>query len=308
MAPASFHMSPDEFRRRGREAVDWVADYLERIESFPVLSQIAPGEVRSKLPPSAPEHPEPFEEVLKDLNEIILPGITHWQSPNFFAFFPGNSSGPSVLGELLSAGLGVQGMLWATSPACTELEAHVLDWLAELLGLPERFRSTASGGGVIQDSASSATLCALLAARERATKGSSNERGITDRLTVYASSQAHSSVEKAVRIAGIGSANLRKVEVDNALAMRPDDLARLVDEDAADGALPVMVVATVGTTSTMAVDALPEIVAVCRKRGLWLHADAAMAGTAAICPELRWIHDGLEGADHAHLNLPRPAH
>ena len=195
--PAGYHMTPDEFRRRGHETVEWVARYLERIEEFPVLSPLKPGEVRAALPPHPPEHGEPYEAVLRDLDTIILPGITHWQSPRFFAYFPANSSGPSILGELLSAGLGVQGMLWSTSPACTELETHVMDWLVDLCALPDRFRSSGAGGGVIQDSASSAVLCAVVAARERA-------KADGRPLAVYASTQTHSSVEKAVRVAGLG--------------------------------------------------------------------------------------------------------
>ncbi|MGH2573437.1 MAG: pyridoxal-dependent decarboxylase, partial [Actinomycetota bacterium] len=217
-------MTSAEFRRQGQAVVDWIADYLDRVQDFPVMSRAAPGEVRGRLPGHPPEVGEPFEAMLRDVDEVILPGITHWQSPNFFAFFPANNSYPSILGEMLSAGLGVQGMLWATSPACTELETHVLEWVIELLGLPDRFSIEAGGGGVIQDSASSATLCALLAARERATAGGTNRTGVDHRLTIYASTQAHSSVEKAVRIAGLGSENLRLVEVDTAFAMRPDGL------------------------------------------------------------------------------------
>src|SRR6266566_3921854 len=178
----SYHMTPDEFRRWGQEAVEWIARYLERVEELPVLSRAAPGQVRAALPPHPPERGEPFGAVLRDLEEVVLPGVTHWQSPNFFAYFPANVSGPSILGELLSAGLGVQGMLWSTSPACTELETHVLDWLVELLGLPDRFRSTGAGGGVIQDSASSAALCALLAARDRATGGAAGRDGVRQPL------------------------------------------------------------------------------------------------------------------------------
>ncbi len=200
----SYHMTPDEFRRHGRAVVDWIADYMERVESLPVLSQVAPGEIRAALPPEPPMHGEPFEDMLRDVDEIILPGLTHWQSPNFFAFFPANNSGPSVLGELLSAGLGVQGMLWATSPACTELETHVLDWFADMLALPAKFKSIGSGGGVIQDTASSAALCALLAARERATDYASNDKGCDGGLVAYTSSQAHSSIEKGTMVAGIG--------------------------------------------------------------------------------------------------------
>jgi len=297
MRQKSYHMSPEEFRKWGRAVVDWIAGYQERVESFPVLSRAAPGEVRASLPPRPPEKPESFERILMDVEEKILPGVTHWQSPNFFGFFPANSSGPAILGELLCAGLGVQGMLWATSPACTELETHVLDWMAELTGLPPAFRSAGSGGGVIQDSASSATLCAILAARERATGGASNRLGCDGRLTAYASTQAHSSVEKGIRIAGIGSESLRLIDVDGRYALRPDELRRRIEEDRRSGRLPFFVCATVGTTSSGAVDPLPEIGALCREQGLWLHVDAAMAGTAALCPEFRPMLRGLELAD-----------
>ncbi len=220
-----FHMNPGEFRRWGYAVIDWIADYYKRVESLPVLSRVRPGEIRAQLPPHPPHQGEPFPRILADLENIILPGITHWQSPKFFAYFPANSSGPSVLGELLAAGLGVQGMLWSTSPACAELETHVLDWLGDLLNLPQKFKSAKSGGGVIQDSASSAALCAILAARERATNFLSNERGYTGKLIAYASTQTHSSIEKGVKIAGIGKNNLRLIEVDEKFAMRPDLLA-----------------------------------------------------------------------------------
>lgn len=293
----SYHMTPDEFRHYGRAVVDWIAGYYEQVESFPVLSQVEPGQIRASLAPEPPLEGEPFEAILADVAELILPGVTHWQSPNFFAFFPANTSGPAILGELLSAGLGVQGMLWATSPACTELETHVLDWVADMLDLPPKFKSDASGGGVIQDSASSASLCALLAARERATGYRSNEDGADGRLVAYASTQTHSSVEKAAKIAGVGRGNLRTIEVDERFALRPDLLARQIQEDRRAGLVPCFVCATVGTTSSNAIDPLPEIGRICRDEGLWLHVDAAMAGTAAVCPEFRWIHDGLELAD-----------
>jgi aromatic-L-amino-acid/L-tryptophan decarboxylase len=295
-------MSPEEFRRYGRAVVDWIADYMKRVEDLPVLSRELPGALRSKLPVHPPEHGESFERILTDVDDLILPGITHWQSPNFFAYFPANTSGPSILGDLLSSGLGVQGMLWATSPACTELETHVLDWLVELLGLPDRFASHGAGGGVIQDSASSAALCALLAARERATEGDSNKVGVDRRLTVYASTQAHSSVEKAVRIAGLGSAALRFVEVDRHFAMRPDELERIIEQDLIEGATPCMIVATVGTTSSNALDPLRDVGEISRRHNVWLHVDAAMSGTAALCPEFRFIHDGVELADSYDFN------
>jgi aromatic-L-amino-acid decarboxylase len=293
----SSHMTLEEFRRYGRAVVDWIANYYQDIESFPVLSQVQPGQIRASLPPEPPPQGEAFETMLRDVDKLIIPGITHWQSPNFFAFFPANVSGPSVLGELLSAGLGVQGMLWATSPACTELETHVLDWVVDMLDLPAKFRSDGSGGGVIQDSASSASLCALLAARERATDFQSNQCGCDGRLVAYASTQAHSSIEKAVKIAGLGRQNLRLIEVDNGFALRPDVLARQIQQDRQAGLIPCFVCATVGTTSSNAIDPLPEIGKICRQEGLWLHVDAAMSGTAAICPEYRYIQDGVELAD-----------
>jgi len=293
----SFHMSSDEFRRHGYAMIDWIADYYDQIEQNPVLAQVQPGDIRAELPELPPQKHQSFEDILADVEALILPGITHWQSPNFFAFFPANTSGPSILAELLSAGLGVQGMLWATSPACTELETLMLDWVADMLALPEQFTSDSAGGGVIQDSASSATLCALLAARERATGFSSNENGLSERLVAYASNQAHSSVEKDVKIAGLGRQNLRLIEVDENYAMRPELLAGQIEQDRANGLVPAFVCATVGTTSSNAIDPLPAIGAICRREGLWLHVDAAMAGTAAICPEFRYIHEGLELAD-----------
>ena len=293
----SYHMTGDEFRRHGYALVDWIADYVERVETLPVLSRVEPGAVRAQLPPAAPLEGEPFEAMLRDVEAIILPGITHWQSPNFFAFFPANSSAPAILGELLSAGLGVQGMIWATSPACTELETHVLDWLVDMLALPPVFKSSSTGGGVIQDTASGATLCALLAARERATGWRSNEEGCDGRLVAYTSSQGHSSIEKGVKIAGLGHRSLRLIDVDETFAMRPDALARQIAADRAAGLTPCFVCAAVGSTSSNAIDPLPAIGRLCRQEGLWLHVDAAMSGTAALCPELRHIHNGLEYAD-----------
>jgi aromatic-L-amino-acid decarboxylase len=290
-------MTPEEFRRQGYRVVDWIARYMEEVEQYPVLAQVQPGEIRARLPAHPPLEGEPFDALLHDVEELLLPGITHWQSPRFFAYFPANSSGPSILGDLLSSGLGVQGMLWSTSPACTELETHVLDWLVEILALPETFKSTGAGGGVIQDTASSATLCALLAARERATEFATNSTGACGGLTAYASSQAHSSVEKAVKIAGLGSANLRLIEVDGTFEMRPEALEAAVVADEAARRKPCFVCATAGTTSTNAMDPLRPIGEICRRHGIWLHVDAAMSGTAALCPEYRFIHDGLELAD-----------
>ncbi len=290
-------MSPEEFRRQGHAVVDWIADYHSRIESFPVLSRVQPGEIRAQLPAHAPEQGEAFDAILADIDRVVLPGITHWQSPNFYAYFPANASGPAILGDLISAGLGVQGMLWSTSPACTEVETHVLDWLVPMLGLPDRFLSTNTGGGVIQDTASSATLCALLAARERSTNFASNHKGCDGRLVSYCSSQTHSSIEKAVRIAGMGSDNLRQIEVDQNFAMRPEALARQIERDIEAGLTPCFVCVTVGTTSSNAIDPVREIARICREHSLWLHVDSAMSGTAALCPEFRFIHDGVEFAD-----------
>ncbi|MGA8761399.1 MAG: pyridoxal-dependent decarboxylase [Candidatus Sulfotelmatobacter sp.] len=297
-----FHMTPNEFRRYGHAVVDWIADYHTRIESFPVLSQAKPGQIRASLPPAPPAQGEPFDTLLKDVEKLILPGVTHWQSPNFFAYFPCNASGPGILGDLLSSGLGVQGMLWSTSPACTELETHVLDWLVPMLGLPEKFLSSNIGGGVIQDTASSAALCALLAARERATSYASNKKGCDGHLVAYASTQTHSSLEKAAMIVGLGVENLRLIEVDENFAMRPDALSRQIDADKLAGLFPCFVCATVGTTSSNAMDPIAAIAKVCRQHSLWLHVDAAMSGTAALCPEFRHLQNGVELADSYNFN------
>jgi aromatic-L-amino-acid decarboxylase len=293
----SYHWTPDEFRRHGHEVVEWVARYLEALEGLPVQSRVAPGWVREQLPSGPPEAPEDFDAVLADLDRVVLPGLTHWQHPGFFGYFPTGASGPSMLADLVSSGLGVQGMLWSTSPACTELETHMLDWMAELLGLPERFCSHGAGGGVIQDSASSATLCALLAARFRAAGD-----GPLDRLRAYASTQAHSSVEKAVRIAGLHPGQLRSIEVDDAFALRPGALAAAMVEDRAAGLVPFFVVASLGTTSSTAIDPVSAMADVVGAEGAWLHVDAAHAGSALVCPELRGIADGVERADSFCMN------
>jgi aromatic-L-amino-acid/L-tryptophan decarboxylase len=291
-------MTPEQFRQHGHEVVDWIADYWSRIGSLPVRSQVSPGEVRATLPPSAPESGEPFAAVLADLDRVVLPGVTHWQHPGFFGYFPANTSGPSVLGDLVSAGLGVQGMSWVTSPAATELEQHVLDWLADLLGLPDSFRSTGTGGGVVQDSSSGANLVALLAALHRASKGSTLRQGVEpERATVYVSAETHSSMVKAVRIAGLGSDAVRVVEVDGDLAMQPGALAARLQRDVDRGYTPVLVCATVGTTSTTAVDPLAELGPICQRYGVWLHVDAAYAGVSGIVPELRPLQAGVEWAD-----------
>jgi aromatic-L-amino-acid decarboxylase len=295
-------MNPQEFREFGRAVVDWIADYYEDIEKFPVLSQVQPGEIRSYLPKDAPQEPESFGAILRDMNKVIMPGVTHWQSPNFFAYFPANASGPSILGDFLSSALGVQGMLWATSPSCTELETLVLDWLVPMLGLPEKFLSSSQGGGVIQDTASSSSLCAMLAARERVTNFTSNRKGCDGRLVAYTSNQAHSSLEKAAMVSGVGTDNLRLITVDDNFAMRPEVLAKQIEEDRKAGLAPFFVSATLGTTSSNAFDPLPTIGVICRTNKLWLHVDAAMSGTAALCPEFRYLQQGLEFADSYTFN------
>jgi len=293
----NFHMTPEQFRQYGRAVIDWIADYYEKVESFPVLSQVKPGDIRNSLPEHPPEKGESVAKMLRDVEQLLMPGITHWQSPNFFAYFPANASGPAILGDLLSSGLAVQGMIWATSPACTELETLVLDWLVDMLDLPRKFKSDSSGGGVIQDAASSASLCAVLAARERASNFQVNARGSNGKLVAYTSTQGHSSIEKAVKIAGIGKDNLHLIEVDKNFAMQPARLEARIEEDLRAGLTPFFVCATVGTTSSHALDPLKEIGEICKRYQLWLHVDAAMAGTAALCPEFRFIHQGLEYAD-----------
>lgn len=282
-------MDRNTFRQFGYQFVDWVAEYLEEVEKYPVMSQVKPGEIKAMLPSNPPAQPEPMENIFRDFKKIILPGITHWQHPSWFAYFPANNSPASVLGEILTAGIGVQCMIWQTSPAAEELEDLVLDWLRQMLGLPEGM------DGVIQDTASTATLCALISAREKATDFQSNVRGFKENLVVYASDQTHSSVEKGVKIAGYGRDNLRLIPTDEAYALIPEKLEQAVIEDKKTGLKPACVVATLGTTSSTAVDPLSEIGKICRRHSLWLHVDAAFAGSAAILPEMKWM---LEGAEH----------
>jgi aromatic-L-amino-acid/L-tryptophan decarboxylase len=292
-------MTAEQFRRHGRQVIDWIADYYERIESFPVLSQVRPGQVRAGLPATPPEQGEPFEDLLRDLDDVLLPGITHWQHPSFFAYFPANTSGPAILGDLLSSGLGVQGMLWATSPAATELETHVLDWLAGLLDLPDDFLSSGPGGGVIQHTASDAALVALVAALHRVSAGQTERSGVAaGRYAVYTSAQTHSSVEKACRVAGLGADAVRKIDIDPAtLAARPSVLRQAMDDDLQRGITPALVVASVGTTGTGAVDPVRELAEIAREHGAWVHVDAAWAGVATVAPEFRWLNDGLDLVD-----------
>ncbi|MEH0157168.1 aminotransferase class I/II-fold pyridoxal phosphate-dependent enzyme [Limibacter armeniacum] len=286
-------MDIQAFRKNAHQMVDWMADYFEQIEQYPVKSQVKPNDIYQLLPETAPEQAEDFQAIFSDFQKTILQGITHWQSPNFFAYFPANSSYPSVLAEMLTATMGAQCMIWETSPAAAELEERMMEWLKEMMGLPNEFV------GVIQDTASTATLCAILSAREKASGFTINHTGFTgkEQFRVYCSSQTHSSIDKAVRIAGLGSDHLRKIEVDEHFAMKADKLQAAIIEDIANGFTPLCVVAATGTTSSTAMDPIKMIGEVCQQHNVWLHVDAAYAGTAAILPEKRWILDGLELAD-----------
>ncbi len=295
------HMTTDEFRQQGHAVIDWIADYYDHIEDYPVLSQVRPGDIRSNLPKLPPLNGRPYKEILSDMDQF-MPGITHWQSPNFHAYFPCATSGPAILGDLISTGLGIQGMIWATSPACTEVETHVSDWLVDMMDLPKKFKSDSTGGGVLQDTASSSSLVALIAARERASNGEINQHGYNGQLTVYTSTQAHSSIEKAVKLAGMGLNSLRMVDVDAVFAMDVNHLRTLIETDIANGLTPAFVCATAGTTSSTAFDPIGEIGKICTEFNIWLHVDAAMAGPAALCPEFRFIHEGLEFADSYTFN------
>lgn len=261
-------------------------DYHETVGERPVLSQVEPGDVRARLSADPPTAPESFDALLADLDGPILDGLTHWQSPNFYAFFPANTAFPSILGDLVSSGLGVNGFSWATSPAVTELETLMLDWMVDLLDLPSHF----VGNGVIQDSASSATLCAIVAARQRATVH-------PDRLVAYCTAQAHSSIEKGLRVAGIGVDQIRVVDHDDAFAMLPDALSVAIAADVAAGLTPFFLCANAGSTSSEAFDPVPELAPICADAGIWLHVDGAMCGVAALCPELRWVNAGLDLVD-----------
>ncbi len=286
-------MNPKEFREQGYKIVDWIAAYMENIEDYPVKSKSRPGEIFNLLPPLPPFGPETMDDIIKDFQDIILPGISHWQSPNFFAYFPANNSGPSVLAEMLTAAMGTQCMIWETSPAAAELEERVLNWLRDTMGLPSCFE------GVIQDTASGATLAAIITAREKVTDFNINRQGTTDKgsLRVYCSKQTHSSVDKAVKIAGIGIENLVKVDVDDKYAMRSDSLREAVKQDIAAGYTPCCVIASLGTTGTTAIDPLREIGEICNEFGIWMHVDAALAGTALILPEYSWMIEGKEYID-----------
>jgi aromatic-L-amino-acid decarboxylase len=282
-----------EFRKFAHEFADWMADYLETVEELPVKSQVKPGEIFARIPDNPPEKGEPMDRIFKDFREIILPGMTHWQSPNYFAYFTANSSYPSVLAEMLTSTMAAQCMVWETSPAAAELEEKVMNWLRDMIGLPEQFE------GVIQDTASTATLVALLTAREKASGFRINEEGFAgnEHYRVYCSTEAHSSIEKAVKMAGFGRNNLVKVEVDDALAIRPDKLEEQIGRDMAEGRVPLCVVAALGTTGTVAIDPLEELAGICMRNGIWLHVDAAYAGSALVLPEQRWMLRGIESVD-----------
>ncbi len=292
-------MTPDEFRHYGHQLIDWIAAYRRDLEGWPVMAAVKPGEIRARLPPAPPERAEPVAAVLDELESIIMPGLTHWQSPRFFGFFPANSALASVLGDLASSGLGVLGLSWQASPALTELEEVMTDWLRQLLGLSDAWR------GVIQDTASASTLVALLCARERTTGFSQESGGIAKLerpLVVYASSQSHSSVEKAALLAGFGREQVRALAVDQDFAMRPEALAAAIEADLRTGLTPCAVVATTGTTATTAVDPLEPLGELARRHQIWLHVDAAMAGAAQILEECRWMWRGIEAADSLVLN------
>jgi aromatic-L-amino-acid decarboxylase len=294
-------MEPNEFRRHGHAVVDWIADYLENPEQWPVLPDVRPGELRSSLPPSPPERGESMDAVLEDFQKLIVPATTHWNHPAFMAYFANSSTGAGVLGEALTAALNVNAMLWRTSPAATELELLTLDWLRQMLGLPEKFF------GVIGDTASSNTLYALAAAREMHPELRIREGGMSGRpdmpsVVVYCSEEAHSSVDKAVMTLGFGLSALRKIPTDDEMRMDAEALDAAVKDDRRGGAIPVAVVATVGTTSTTAIDPVPAIARICGREKMWLHVDASYGGAAAILPEMRYVLDGCDRADSLVVN------
>lgn len=285
-------MNKEAFRKFGHELIDWISDYYENIEHYPVKSQVKPGEIKDQLPSQPPVESQDFEKIMTDFERILLPGITHWQSPNFFAYFPANSSMPSVLGELLTSALAVQGMVWETSPAATELEEVVMNWLKKMTGIPENFH------GVIQDTASTSTLVALLSAREKISDFQINNKGIqNNKYRIYCSKEAHSSIEKAVKIAGFGKNSLVYVPVDEKLSMKADELEAAIKKDREQGLKPTCVVSATGTTGTVAFDPLKSIAEVCKNYGIWHHVDAAYAGSAMVLEENRKFIEGIEEVD-----------
>ncbi|MCK4880253.1 MAG: aminotransferase class V-fold PLP-dependent enzyme [Bacteroidales bacterium] len=284
-------LNPKDFKKEAGPVIDWIDQYMNNIKSFPVKSKVSPGDIYNAIPGEAPLHSEPMEQIMKDLDSIILPGMTHWQHPGFHAYFPANSSVESVLAESVTSAMGTQCMIWETSPAAAELEQRMMEWLRDAMGIPGNFE------GVIQDSASSASLVSLITAREVATGFRSNEEGVPQNLRVYCSEETHSSIEKGVGVCGIGRRNLVKIGVDRQLRMDPSELEARIREDLEAGLKPCAVVATIGTTGTVAVDPLKEIAEICKKYGVWLHVDAAFAGSALLLPEQRWMIQGIEQAD-----------
>ncbi len=292
-------MTPEEFREHGHQLIDWLANYHQTLAERPVMSVAAPGEIAAQLPASPPKEPEAFAEVIADLDRIVLPGLSLWQHPRFFGYFPSNALLAGVLGDVLSTGLGVLGLSWQSSPALTEIETVVLDWMRQMTGLSEAWH------GVIQDTASTSTLVALITARERTTGFALSRGGLQAEprpLTIYVSEQSHSSVDKAALLAGFGRENLRLVPCDEDHAMRAEALESMIEEDRAAGRLPCAIVATTGTTASTALDPVGDLATVAARQGLWLHVDCAMAGSAMILPECRWMWDGVEGADSLVLN------
>jgi len=286
-------MDNNEFRTQAHRLVDWMADYWENVEKYPVMSPVSPGEIKKQLPQEPPHEGISFDKTFADFEKIIMPGVTHWQHPSFFAYFPSNATPPSILGEMLASALAVQGMIWQTSPSAAELEEIVMKWLARMIGLPDGFE------GVIQDTASTAGLVSLLTAREKKSDFQINRHGFSgnEKFIVYSSAETHSSIEKDVKIAGFGSDNLRKIEVDDNFAMIPEKLAEAIQEDLNNGLTPLAVIATLGTTGSTAIDPLKEIGEICRRHDIWLHVDAAFGGTALILPEFRYMIDGIDKVD-----------
>ena len=292
-------MKSEEFRKNGHALIDWMADYMDPVENFDVRSQVNPGDILSLLDDEPPLDGEPMENIFEDFKKKIIPGMTHWQHPSFFAYFPANSSPPSVLAEMLTSTLGAQCMLWQTSPAATEMETRITGWLQKMTGLPTDLH------GVIQDSASSATLCALLTAREKATDWRTNKEGmnsLSSSLIVYTSEEAHSSTEKGAKIAGFGKDSVRLIRTGNNFEMCPEALRRTIVEDISNGYTPACVVASMGTTGVGATDPLKAIGQLCKEYEIFLHVDAAWAGSALILPEERWMAEGIEMADSIVFN------
>lgn len=292
-------MTPEEFRKAGHRIVDWIADYRATVGQYPVMSRTAPGGIRAQLPSAPPDSPEPFEAIFADLDKVVIPGLSHWQHPSFFGYFPCNGLLSSVLGDYVSTGLGALGLSWQSSPALTEVEEVTTDWMRQMVGLSDAWK------GVIQDTASTCTLLALICAREKSTSYGLSRGGLQAEerpLIVYASAHSHSSVDKAALLAGFGRENIHLVETDENFAMRPESLEALIGRDLAQGLQPCAVVATTGTTATTALDPVEALARVAKKHGLWLHVDAAMAGSAMILPECRWMWKGIEAADSLVLN------